>query len=317
MVTVERDGNPRRRLGLASPFLGKIADAEHATLEALAAHVAGAVTPSAEPTLLVGLAESSLMLAWSVHRHLPTADLCVSSRQPSGHPRERSFREPHSHAPAHHLVLPEGRYARVVVVEDELTTGRTLANLVDTLEGVAPRYEVVTLADLRSPARRAAMARAFAARGLRVGFADLADATIPARPGAAPPFGSTAATRADLERLLALLEGRRGEARNRTIYAIGECVGLPLGLLHALPRAARLRHVTRSPWRVDAAAIHERVELGCATDGAPYFLYNPTVRADEAPIVIGDEATRPVAAALCRVLRARGARPMTHTVARP
>ncbi|MCB9540287.1 MAG: phosphoribosyltransferase domain-containing protein [Myxococcales bacterium] len=294
LLTVERDGNPRRRHGMASPVLGKLADADFDALETLARWVAAAVPPAPGPTLVVGLAESSLILAWTAHRHLADADLCLSSRTPTGHARERRFREPHSHAPHHHLVVPDREYARVVIIEDEVTTGRTLANLIEQLTDVAPRFDVVTLADLRPLPARRAMRADFARRGLQVAVRAPAPPQCLGRPRPARAV-------------------RLPQPPPDVVYAVGERVELPLRLLAATPpgRRPRLRHVTRSPWRVDGAAVQTRLDLGHAADGAPYFLYNLAQAPRSAAWIVGDALTRPVVEALGAALRAGGVRTTT------
>jgi orotate phosphoribosyltransferase len=294
LLTVERDGNPRRRHGMASPVLGKLADAHFDALETLARWVVAAIPSAPGPTLVVGLAESSLILAWMAHRHLTDADLCLSSRTPTGHPRERRFREPHSHAPHHHLVVPDRAYARVVIIEDEVTTGRTLANLIDQLADLTPRFDVVTLADLRPLPARRAMRAAFARQGLQVAVRAPAPPQRADRPRRAPAASVP-------------------QPPPDVVYAIGERIALPLRLMAtaAPDRRPQLRHVTRSPWRVDGAAVRARLDLGPATDGAPYFLYNPDQSRDTTAWIVGDAITRPVADALGAALRARGVRATT------
>lgn len=62
-----------------------------------------------------------------------------------------AFREPHSHAPCHYMVIPRAA-SRVIVVEDEITTGQTLTNLLRTLlDTLRPhRIDVLSMLDLRS-----------------------------------------------------------------------------------------------------------------------------------------------------------------------
>jgi hypothetical protein len=251
MVTVLRDGNPRRRLGLTSPFIGKLGDADLEALDGLSAQAANALRPWAghptPSTLLVGLAESSLMLAWFLRARLGAADLCFSSRLPNGRAEVCRFEEPHSHGPRHHLTLPDGRYARVVIVEDEITSGRTLQNLVVALAPRASVFEVVTIRDLRTAAARLEMDVAFQRANLAVRITAL-DGDTPTRPtrmGPArrrlegprcwQPEAARVQASTDLARLVALAERHRVGA----VFAVGEAVDLPLCLVSARDGALR------------------------------------------------------------------------------
>jgi hypothetical protein len=72
----------------------------------------------------------------------------------SGGARWLAFQEAHSHAPQHFIALPPGGFERLLVVEDELTTGKTLACLLAAvlaaLPAPAPRVDVLALLDLRA-----------------------------------------------------------------------------------------------------------------------------------------------------------------------
>lgn len=319
MVPVLRDGNPRRRHGLTSPYIGKLADADLAALDGLAEQAASVLRPwsgrPTPPTLLVGLAESSLMLAWFLWGRLGAADLCLSSRLPTATAGARRFEEPHSHGPQHHLSLPERRYARVVIIEDEITSGRTLQNLVQALADRGTVFEVITIHDLRSPAARLGMEVAFQATGLSVRITALADlgggrrslrmpTLVAEGPRSWRPEPQRAQAQADLDGLRTLAARHDVAA----VFAVGEAIDLPLCLVTALPaaRRPRLRHVTRSPWCVDDSGVRARLDLGPDAMGAPHFLYNPEGLPGETALVVGDASTAPVMAALCVHLRARG-----------
>jgi len=95
------------------------------------------------------------------------------------------FDEEHSHAVAHTLQLADPEVltdpARpLVLVDDELTTGRTALNTVAALHGTWPRerYVVATLLDLRSAAERAAFTARAGALGVRVDVVSLLDGEL-------------------------------------------------------------------------------------------------------------------------------------------
>ena len=166
---VERDGNPLRRFGHASPFIGKLGPLDCARLDQIGQLARAALPDLPEPTLVVGMTESSLLLAfWMALWQQKPVDLRFTSRKIRGGGAHRlEFREPHSHGPQHYLALETGaRYAQIVVIEDELTTGATLRNLILALEGVSSRVFVATLRDLRPPDLHDDLKRELAARGV-------------------------------------------------------------------------------------------------------------------------------------------------------
>ena len=324
LLRVERDGNPLRRFGHVSPHIGKIAPLDADALDELARLAASFLPPSpAGPTLVVGMAESALLLSWFLAGRLGgEADLRFTTRerrQPG--PGEtgnsgpcRAFLEPHSHGPVHSLALPAGhRYPRAVIVEDELTTGATLRNLLLAIRDVSPRHHVLTLADGRPPPSRERLRREMLALGVELSVVDLSLAgeapPSPSPNGHVPPprnpFGRparvVAAAVEDLRR-------RWLSLRPGCLYAIGECVDVAMAFWELLPPDGRpaFRHVTRSPWLVDGEAITSRLDL-CAPTVPRHFLYN---WAHESPppraLLIGERSTALLAEQLRGFLRARG-----------
>ena len=148
-----REGNPRRLNGWALPQLGKIAPLDMAALEAVARRQLeqlGLPDPgeSQHGTLILGLAESSLVPAWHLAQCLRAArsttaaeplaagflarpcdvdadfvsrglgvELCLTTRSAPLPPARGegpawlSFLEPHSHAPCHFIQLPSSARA--------------------------------------------------------------------------------------------------------------------------------------------------------------------------------------------------------------
>ena len=244
-----------------------------------------------------------------------------------------AFREPHSHAPCHYLLVPRAAAAaaatcgdgdgggdgelgapslsrgpHVVIVEDEITTGRTLSNLVCELAGVVrpSRIDVLALVDLRSRADAAAMEQRLASVGCDVAVLALASgaadsesvslagagaacaadsspaplAPLPPLPPllALPVLGSAALARGPTD---AELRAALAEAGASCVIAVGECVEAPLRLAADLASAAggaplEIRFLTRSPWLVDGGAIRSRAAVTGAVNGHSrrYFLYN-------------------------------------------
>ena len=114
--------------------------------------------------IVLGYAETATALGHSVADALGGASYLHSTRRPvPGFTTYGGFEEEHSHATSH-LLLPADpglldRDVPVVLVDDELSTGRTVLNTIEALHAVRPRrhYVLAALVDLRGPADRARM----------------------------------------------------------------------------------------------------------------------------------------------------------------
>ncbi|MFN2518160.1 MAG: phosphoribosyltransferase domain-containing protein, partial [Jatrophihabitantaceae bacterium] len=109
-----------------------------------------------ETPVVLGYAETATALGHCVADELGADYLHSTRRTVLGLDPVGSFEEEHSHASAH-LLLPEDpglltRAGALVLVDDELSTGRTVLNTIAVLHALAPRrhYLVATLADLRT-----------------------------------------------------------------------------------------------------------------------------------------------------------------------
>ena len=107
--------------------------------------------------VVVGYAETATALGHSVADALGDAYYLHSTRRPvPGFAAYGGFEEEHSHATSH-LLLPADpaaldRDVPAVLVDDELSTGRTVLNTIEALHAVRPRshYVLAALADQRS-----------------------------------------------------------------------------------------------------------------------------------------------------------------------
>lgn len=114
---------------------------------------------SSTPFVVVGFAEAASALGFTFAQHLGAYYVC-STRTPQG-PEYGHFEEAHSHASEHFLTpvdttLLNDQRTAVMLVDDELTTGRTAMNTIRALHHRSRHsaYVIATLADLRSDASR-------------------------------------------------------------------------------------------------------------------------------------------------------------------
>ncbi|RZS90091.1 phosphoribosyltransferase-like predicted ribonucleoside biosynthesis protein [Motilibacter rhizosphaerae] len=124
--------------------------------------------------LVLAYAETATALGEGVAAALGAPVLCSTRRPALGVPAAAGFEEAHSHATSHLLLPHDPRLLDVpgplVLVDDELTSGRTVLHTIEALHAVAPRerYVVASLVDLRPEADRDALAAAVGALGATV-----------------------------------------------------------------------------------------------------------------------------------------------------
>jgi hypothetical protein len=154
--------NPRRAFLFLSKVLGKHYPASPAAMEAIHRHLAAAIPAGDGPVVFIGMAETATGLAqgvfeaWWRAQSDPVALCLQTTRYRIETARHLVFEETHSHAPRVFLHLPRdetlrARFAaarRVVLVDDELSTGNTFVNLLRVLRGLMPRLAAVHLATI-------------------------------------------------------------------------------------------------------------------------------------------------------------------------
>lgn len=115
-------------------------------------------------TVVVGYAETATALGHCVAAALDVPSLHSTRRAVEGVTPAAGFAEEHSHATEHLLLPQDPRFLddadTVVLVDDEISTGRTALNTIRALHQAHPRgrYVVASLIDLRSDADRALFA---------------------------------------------------------------------------------------------------------------------------------------------------------------
>ena len=220
--------------------------------------------------LVLGFAETATALGHCVAEALGGADYLHSTRRPvAGFAPAGGFTEDHSHASAHLLLPADPGLLRadrpLVLVDDELSTGRTALNTIAALHRLAPRarYVLAALVDVRPPAE-AALVAGVRELGARLDLVALARGTVELPP--------------ELARRAATLRGERG---------------VP-GVVSAQPRSSTAEHPRPTlPWPAGLPAggrhgftgAHHRT-LAAALPGLVAEL---GVRPGERTLVLGTE----------------------------
>lgn len=145
----------------------------------------GAAAPgSAGTTVVVGYAETATALGHCVGAALGVPSLHSTRRPVAGVVPAAGFAEEHSHATEHLLLPHDPRFLAdaetVVLVDDEISTGKTALNTVRALHADRPRdrYVVAALVDLRSADDQERFAALGRELGARVDVVALTSGTI-------------------------------------------------------------------------------------------------------------------------------------------
>jgi len=158
-------------------------DAAKALLTDLAS-VDASTTVAPSGTVVLGFAETATALGHTVADVLSAPYLHSTRRRVPGVMAVGTFEEVHSHATSHLLLPDDPRFFTggepLVLVDDELSTGRTALNTILALHAVAPRarYLIAALVDLRSQAEQKRMATVAADLGVDIEVVALAAGTI-------------------------------------------------------------------------------------------------------------------------------------------
>lgn len=249
---VQRDANPRRSHGITFEHLGKLNPLRRSHLQDLVDCFAEMLPEPNHPSnvLILGLAESGIIPAFAMFQAALAkgyaAQCYFSSRTDRG---GAGFEEPHSHAPQHFLPPKIGTQPadELWIVEDEVTTGQTLCNLLSILREPTScqAFRCFSILD----------ARPAPLREVNANLACFAEETI------------------SVESILQGTPPIRNEQSfvpqaDATHLSIGETIADDLPALYE-GRLTQLQHVTLSPWAVDRRSVHHRAEY---LPG--YYLYN-------------------------------------------
>ncbi len=306
--------NKKRSFLFVSKVLGKHYPARPGQSRAIYRQLAQGLGEVATPALFISLAETAVALGQGVfegylalHPGIP-ALFMHSTRYRAPRPLALTFQESHSHAPQHWLYAPLDPKAQalwsqarsLILVDDELSTGRTLAQLARHYLQAHPQVEeiyLVSITDWLGPQRRAELTEVFAPRRLKFinilqgafhfeadphfDCGPLVDVNPPAQPldlhlplhwGRA---GQTQALQLDLEPLLAKLRCQPGQ--RLLVLGSGEFMYLPFLLAEALEQRGYSVHwqsTTRSPILLGAGIASRLETKDNYGEGIANFLYN-------------------------------------------
>ncbi len=164
--------NTRRAFLFLSKVLGKHYPAKPSMMALVHKKLALQIAHGSGPIVFVGMAETATGLgqgvfeAWLQANSDSDALYLQTTRYRVENTPRLSFEESHSHAPRLFLHLPQdskgqevlGSATRMVLVDDELSTGNTLVNLARALRQVMPKLvsvHLATISDFMGQARRA------------------------------------------------------------------------------------------------------------------------------------------------------------------
>jgi adenine/guanine phosphoribosyltransferase-like PRPP-binding protein len=184
LVGVAVRSNPRRAQLMVSTVLGKHMPTTPSVVERAGSALGELVADGPTPTLILGYAETATALAHCVGRALQATVLHSTRRRVPGYDSAVSFEEEHSHATSH-LVLPGdptllADAARIVLVDDELSTGRTVRNTIRSIAASFPcrHFVVASLIDVRSRADVDALSALGVALGARIEAVSLSSGIV-------------------------------------------------------------------------------------------------------------------------------------------
>lgn len=292
--------NPQRGFLVVSKLLGRHIGAAPDVMRRAAADLAAAIPADLPgPVLVVGLAETAICLGQTLHRELRALTgrddifFIHSTRQRIDHPLLCRFEEPHSHASAHLIYRPDiegfSSPRSLVLVDDELSTGTTIANLAHALVDYWPSIRTIHLAALADWSRGAALHR----MPRPAQSVALIEGQLRWTPAAVQPRTSGFAQRAaslgrlDTHRNLGRLGLRTplvlelpppppGTAPLR-VLGTGECSYPAFLLAEAWQQAGRdviVQATSRSPARLGGAIASKLCFADNYRTGVPNFLYN-------------------------------------------
>jgi hypothetical protein len=329
--------NPRRGYLIVSKVLGRhipVRPSElRASLRALASKIPSDLPG---PALVVGLAETAVGLGHGVYEELHSLGLeggfLHTTRQRVPEPLLCRFEEPHSHASAHLVYRPAeidlAGIRSLVIVDDEVSTGTTVANLAAAMAPALPLCERIVVATLTDWSDSTAWLDGMPSPACCV---SLLEGNLAWSAHAQPPAGMAAAAFDSAAGALGTLPsagpyGRLGismpasfpipeiealslpPGRALRVIGTGEFTYPAFLLAERLEEAGRdvvVQAVSRSPIHIGGAIGHALVFEDNYGSGIDNFLYNADPADERLSLICHETAPGTVDPALISALRAR------------
>lgn len=177
----QRVGNKKRNFLFISKIIGKHLETDPESIIKVGRELAQLVRPSSKNALCIGFAETATGIGLATANAL--ACQYISTTRAVIDEPNFSFEEEHSHASTHYcygLIQHIGEFDEILLIDDELTTGNTILNIISQLKqftGVKT-YRVLSILDWRSD-KNVRRAEEFSRQNkLEVSFASLFSGTI-------------------------------------------------------------------------------------------------------------------------------------------
>ena len=325
--------NPRRLYLFVSKVLGKHWPVRPSVMRDVHRRLAAKIADLPGPLLVIGLAETATALGRGVSEEAALLtgrdDILYvqTTRYRLNHPLAFGFDESHSHAPEHAVYRPDSalqslfNVARsLILVDDEISTGRTLAELAKAYLAINPGLEQIAFACITNwlnPVHREALAirleRALLFPALIEGSFQfepdsafppptlplvIADATRNHDHLVADPARTGLIAGSPIINHLAHLKKRSGRDFTPTdpiaVIGTGEYAYRPFRIALAWEEAGHdvlFQSTTRSPILVGDAIFNRREFADNYGDGIPNYLYN--LDSARLPVVIYEHPAMP------------------------
>ncbi|MBM9518291.1 phosphoribosyltransferase domain-containing protein [Desulforhopalus vacuolatus] len=305
---IERENNPKRREAFTADFLGKISPVNNDNLltgcECLETILKRSlkVQSAGENILIIGLTESgiipSILMQKVARENGMTTALLSSTRRPST--SGIVFTEKHSHGPNHSIPVPSPEISEIWIVEDELTTGNTVFEVLSRFcfQLKIKTIRIFALVDFRNKKQKKEafiIAQSFDVKCIFQSFLVFTDTSFTDPKKILSTTINTENSAPERKNRLkdighhdswlmykyrsALYEQHNKEDNDpnwhlsdsfedTTVLVIGETVDIATRLALKNPGFS-FQHITLSPWKIDNASIVSRLDFD-----NKYFLYN-------------------------------------------
>lgn len=295
---LQRENNPHRQTAITFSYLGKLGITNCWDLQECRNHLQSLLfqsllqKPVLECPLIIGLTESGIVPSALMHQNareqgINTQWLCSTRRPAAG----ICFSESHSHSPNHILPLPQYQPTELWFVEDEITTGRTILNLVLRLCSLLKvKYvRLFALADTR-PAAQIAQFNSILTRN-NINYSIHTLVKVETQPPTKSQscllneekteisilknkdthdwhfYDQRPALKAQFNTMISIIQNL-SKSLTGTLLVVGEAIDIGIKLVQNNPSLS-FQHVTLSPWKIDNKSVFSRLEI-CGK----YYLYN-------------------------------------------